>query len=242
MSLKKYFVPDATFFEILRRGEEFATPKGWLTSLFHNSPLHWWRLSRGTKSVLFGVHQFLWHPLTVGYAWRKLYGRWPSLYQWIAVFCHDIGYLGKEAMDSPDGQTHPEFGAKVAQRLAYLAARLRGNHPVKAVWIAANVHDLSLCHSTHYAQQKNRTVSQLYLPDKACVLTDPMWFYLLRAWLSGEIHEYVGRQNHDRWMRGESKFSNREWLRWYRSRIQQKVDAFNSCECDICTDEKVSKV
>lgn len=194
-------------------------------------------MKMGTKSVLFGVHQFLWHPLTVGYAWRKLYGRWPSFYQWIAVFCHDIGYLGKEAMDSADGQTHPEFGAKVAQRLAYLAARLRGNHPCKAQFIADAIHDLSLCHSTHYAQQKNRSVSILYLPDKACVLIDPVWFYLLRARLSGELHEYVSRQNHTRWIQGEAELTPREWLLWYRSRIQQKVDAFKNCECDICCEK-----
>lgn len=192
------------------------------------------KMTRGTKSVLFGVHQFLWHPLTVGFAWRKLYGCWPNFYQWIAVFCHDIGYLGKHAMDSPSGQTHPEFGAKVARRLAYLAARLRGIKKENAEAIADSVGQLSLFHSTHYAQQQGQPVSALYLPDKACVLIEPVWFYLLRAWLSGEIHEYVDRQNHDRWLRGETKLTSREWLLWYRSRIQQKVDVFENCECDIC--------
>lgn len=188
----------------------------------------------GTKSVLFGVHQFLWHPITVGYAWRKLYGRWPSFYEWIAVFCHDIGYLGKHAMDSPSGQTHPEFGAKVARRLAYLAARLRGEDHMDSWVIAERIGDLSLFHSTHYAQKQNASVSALYLPDKACVLIDPVWFYLLRARLSGELYEYVERQNRQQWMFGKDEFTPRQWLLWYRSRIQQKVDAFNNCECDIC--------
>lgn len=197
-------------------------------------------MSMGTQSVLFGVHQFLWHPLTVAYAWRCLYNRWPNFYQWIAVFCHDIGYLGKHAMDSPSGQTHPEFGAKVARRLAYLAARLRGHNQNFASALSEEVYDLALCHSTHYAQQKGRAVSMLYLPDKACVLYEPIWFYLLRARLSGELYEYVGRQNHIRWMQGESKLSPREWLLWYRQRINLKVLDFvkeAACKCDICNEK-----
>ena len=31
----------------------------------------------GTRSLLFGSHQFMLHPLFVAIAWRRLYGRWP---------------------------------------------------------------------------------------------------------------------------------------------------------------------
>lgn len=217
-------------------------------------------MKRGTKSVLFGVHQFIWHPLTVAYAWKKLYRRWPSIYQWIAIFCHDIGYWGKAAMDSADGQTHPERGAKVAWYLVYWAARLRGRPTGTALNIADAIHDLALCHSTHYAQKKGRTVSKLYLPDKACVLLEPIWFYLLRAWLSGELKEYVENDNHKRWLTGQSVQTSREWLVGYRLRIFQKVVDFRkdealrrhkeslellhralrlqACQCDICAEKK----
>src|SRR5262245_41708328 len=72
----------------------------------------------GTKSVLFGVHQFLWHPLTVGLAWRKLYGVWPRAEGWVAIFCHDLGYSVCTNIDGPEGRLHPERGAKLALKTA----------------------------------------------------------------------------------------------------------------------------
>jgi hypothetical protein len=65
----------------------------------------------GTKSVLFGAHQFAIHPWFVALAWWKLYGfPWdPRL--WVAFFVHDLGYIGKPNMDGPEGEAHPEFGA-----------------------------------------------------------------------------------------------------------------------------------
>src|SRR5882757_8921986 len=67
----------------------------------------------GTKSVLFGAHCFFLHPWFVAAGWCKLYGfPWdPRL--WVAFFVHDLGYLGKPNMDGPEGESHPEFGAKV---------------------------------------------------------------------------------------------------------------------------------
>jgi len=67
----------------------------------------------GTKSVLFGAHQFLIHPLFVALAWWQLYGfPWdPRL--WVAFFVHDLGYLGKPNMDGPEGESHPWLGARI---------------------------------------------------------------------------------------------------------------------------------
>lgn len=176
----------------------------------------------GTKSVLFGVHQFLWHPWTVARAWRWLYGRWPNVYEWCAVVCHDIGYVGKDAMDSPEGQTHPELGAKVAMYLAYGIARLRFRCKDSATIIGLRVYKLCLFHSTHYAQKQNAPVSALYLPDKACVLFDPPLFYLIRGELSGEVHEYVERENS---ALGTAMHPD-EWLERYRGLIRAKTDQF----------------
>ena len=67
----------------------------------------------GTRSVLFGAHQFLLHPLFVAVAWWRLYGfPWdPRL--WVAFFVHDLGYLGKPNMDGPEGEEHPRLGAVI---------------------------------------------------------------------------------------------------------------------------------
>ena len=70
----------------------------------------------GTKSLLFGVHQFLWHPVTVILAWRKLYG-WPSARETVCILVHDGGYWKAADMDGEWGMNHPELGAKIAGSL-----------------------------------------------------------------------------------------------------------------------------
>ena len=39
----------------------------------------------GTKSLLFGVHQLLWHPLTVWLGWIKLYKKPPSFKEAVCI-------------------------------------------------------------------------------------------------------------------------------------------------------------
>lgn len=222
MNIKKYFIPDNFFWRLLA-GKE-GTRRFW--SLVHNSPLHWWISllvpNRGTRSILFGVHQFLWHPWTVARAWRSLYGKWPTFNESVAIFCHDLGYWGKPNMDGPQGQTHPEGGAELASKIVYRTMRLRGYGPAYSLYAANHIFELSLFHSTHYSQRRSMPTSALYLPDKACVLFDPPWFYLLRARLSGELKEYV---NNERIKTGHH-FTEKEWLIQYRWRIQHKVSMF----------------
>src|SRR5579863_3099451 len=95
----------------------------------------------GTKSVLFGAHCFFLHPWFVAAAWWKLYGfPWdPRL--WVAFFVHDIGYLGKPNMDGPEGESHPEVGARIMQRLFDRNLFGQGD-AVRHRW-----HDLCLYHS-----------------------------------------------------------------------------------------------
>ena len=70
----------------------------------------------GTKSLLFGVHQFIWHPVTVLIAWVSLYGR-PTWRELICIIVHDWGYWGAPNMDGEEGERHPEVGAEIALRL-----------------------------------------------------------------------------------------------------------------------------
>lgn len=66
----------------------------------------------GTKSILFGVHQFAIHPVILALAWTKLFGMPTDPRLWLAFGLHDIGYIGKPNMDGKEGETHPELGAK----------------------------------------------------------------------------------------------------------------------------------
>lgn len=201
-------------------------------------------MKTGTKSILWGVHQCIWHPLTVAYAWRRLYGKWPTWTEWVAIFCHDLGYWGKPDMDGAQGKTHPVAGANLACNIVYYLGRIIYRKKDDAILMSESTRELSLWHSTHYAQQEGGIVSELYLPDKACVLYEPTWFYLLRAGLSGELKEYVDNDNHKRWLTGQPEQTPREWLEGYRQRIRLKVADYNTlrfserqCECEICAEK-----
>ena len=128
----------------------------------------------GTKSVLFGVHQFAIHPWIVAAAWWLLYGfPWdPRL--WCAFFLHDLGYWGKPNMDGPEGETHPEW-----------AARIMG-----AVF-GQRWGDFTLLHSRFYAKRLAKPFSRLCVADKLAIALTPAWLYLRQASVTRELQEYM---------------------------------------------------
>ena len=68
----------------------------------------------GSRSLLFGVHQFIWHPITVAVAWRKIYGKWPTFLESLCILVHDWGYWGCPDMDGAQGKMHPVLGSRLA--------------------------------------------------------------------------------------------------------------------------------
>lgn len=166
----------------------------------------------GTRSLLFGVHQVVWHPFTVLIAWWKLYGR-PSWKEVVCIAIHDWGYWGKPNMDGAEGEKHPVLGATIALRLF-------GNGSGYAKMV--------LCHSRHLARQLGLEPSKLCWADKYSHCFDPWWFYIPRAWLSGELREY-------RQLTAKAGFiplsaSHRTWYRWiqdrfYRLAMERRGDA-----------------
>ena len=151
----------------------------------------------GRKSLLYGVHQFAWHPITVWLAWRNLYG-YPSWRECICIIIHDWGYWFTPNMDGEEGRKHPEVGAWIAGRL-----------------FGKEYYDLVLLHSRHYARLVGKEPSELCWADKLSILYDPKYFYLLRAIASGEIHEY--RRNAIRQIPLHVKHSI--WFDWIRGKF-----------------------
>lgn len=131
-------------------------------------------MSVGTKSILFGAHQFVIHPIFVAVAWWKLYGFPYNPRLWLAFFLHDLGYVGLPNMDGAEGEAHPEFAAKIM-----------GN------WFGPEWHNFCLYHSRYYAKRDNKQFSRLCVADKLSVCLEPWWLYLPRVWLSGELWEYM---------------------------------------------------
>ena len=154
-------------------------------------------MTTGTKSLLFGVHQFIWHPITVFLAWKKLYG-WPDWKTMICIIIHDWGYWGSPNMDGPEGERHPVRAANIASNLLDTRYGL-----------------LCLYHSRHYAKANNHEPSQLCWADKLSIMYEPWWLYLPRAYLSGELFEY---------RRVAAEYlpitkTHREWFAWVKDRL-----------------------
>ncbi len=151
----------------------------------------------GKKSLLFGVHQFIWHPITVLLAWRRLYGK-PSWKELVCIIIHDWGYWFSPNMDGPEGERHPEFAAELARK-----------------WLGKEHFYLCLLHSRHYARSAGVQPSRLCWADKLSIKYEPWWFYLPRAWLSGELAEYrqVARNYFPTFL------PHREWFDWVKSRL-----------------------
>lgn len=133
----------------------------------------------GTRSVLFGAHQFLIHPVFVAIAWTRLYGFPWKIQLWAAFFCHDFGYLGKPNMDGPEGETHPILGARIM-------ARLFGD-----TW-----GEFTVLHSRYFARRLHKRYSQLCVADKYAIVCTPWFIYLPMVWASGELAEYMGGEKY----------------------------------------------
>lgn len=160
----------------------------------------------GTKSILFGVHQFAIHPWFVAMAWWKLHGfPWdPRL--WVAFFVHDLGYIGKPNMDGPEGELHPLLGARIMHAL------FDGSGARDHRWEC-----FTLFHSRFLAKKYGVPYSPLCTADKLATALMPAWLYLLLARLTGELHEYMDSE-HARNPAGK------------RSPVQWLSDMQNYCE------------
>ncbi len=156
-------------------------------------------MSIGTRSILFGTHQFAIHPWFVAWAWWRLHGfPWdPRL--WVAFFVHDLGYWGKPNMEGLEGERHPEFGARLMSRLF---DSKRGVKP----WVNINRGagravligpwgQFSMYHSRYLAKRDDRLFSRLCVADKLAIALTPPWLYLSMARATGELEEYMAGQN-----------------------------------------------
>lgn len=141
----------------------------------------------GTRSLLWGAHQVLLHPLFVALAWRRLYGSWPRrLPIWVAFVIHDWGYFGLPNLDGREGSAHPLRGANLLGRLF--------DRRVHVVW-AGEWWRFAAGHSRTCAAKLGIPTSELMAADKLATVLMPLPLYAGLCWLSGEWQEY-----HWRWM------------------------------------------
>lgn len=173
-------------------------------------------MKTGTKSLLFGVHQFIWHPITVWLAWTWLYRKLPNWKECICIIIHDWGYWGKEKMDDKIGETHPEWAANFALR--NLDSKIKtGVFYCHLPDEIARYSNLCLYHSRHYSKRSGVKPSKLCWADKLSMKFDPWWLYLPRAWASGELFEYraIGANSGSL----PASKTHREWFAWISKRL-----------------------
>ena len=173
-------------------------------------------MKTGTKSLLFGVHQFIWHPITVYIAWIWLYRKLPTFKETICIIIHDWGYWGKANMDDEEGERHPEIGAKIAHTLLDRLVYAPKGYDLKPIRTTV-YRDLCLYHSRHYARNAGKDPSLLCWADKTSILFDPWWLYLPRAWASRELFEYRNIASGTGFI--SLTATHREWHTWIRERL-----------------------
>lgn len=158
----------------------------------------------GRKSLLFGVHNIIWHPITVYVAWVKLYKEYPTWREAFCILIHDWGYWKCNDMDGKDGQEHPYAAACILRRLGWEDKYIK----------------LCMFHSRTFANNHMAKPSKLCWADKLSMCYDPVGFYLFRARLSGELKEY-------RSMSAASGLcsiqqSDKEWFRCIRDFLSEQ--------------------
>lgn len=175
----------------------------------------------GTKSLLFGVHQVFIHPIFVAIAWWKLYGfPWdPRL--WVAFVVHDWGYFGLPEMDGEIGDAHPYLGAELMQKWFDgwdVGSVGTPDSPCYSHWRLQNHYwyDFCLYHSRFLAKQNGKQPSRLCMADKLSLGIEPWWSYIPRAWLSGELKEYM-KSAQTGGKHGHMKCDNVSPITWYKN-------------------------
>lgn len=166
-------------------------------------------MTRGTKSLLFGAHQFLIHPIMVTISWWVLFGRLPTWREAICIVIHDVGYLGCQTMDGEDGTEHPRRGAELAGR-----------------WFGAEFEALVAGHSRHFAKVHGYdSLSPLFAADKLAVGLTPALLYLPGAILSGEVAEYIPghKESRGRFGAGRTLRDKIAWFRWVRGVMRRQA-------------------
>ncbi len=166
-------------------------------------------MRKGTRSLLFGDHHFLLHPLFLARAWWKLFGFPKSFKLWVCFFIHDLGYWGKPNMDGEEGRTHPELGANIAHWLFDKQGDVTYWSIYPPIW-----YEFCLFHSRYYAKKAEHPVSALALADKMAIVITPWWIFLPLAWLCGTLPEY--RYNAE--SGGESTVNVRTWHKSFQDK------------------------
>ena len=122
-------------------------------------------MTEGTKSYLFGCHQFFMHPIIVTVAWIRLYKRPPRLWELVCIFLHDIGHIGKDYLSNyEEKKNHWWLGSAIAFKLF----GWKGDNLVAG-----------------HTSQSSYPRSKLFYADKYSRIISPIWWLRLSDKVEG---------------------------------------------------------
>jgi hypothetical protein len=146
----------------------------------------------GTKTLLFGDHQFILHPYYAYKAWKKLYGKRPNWKELICIIIHDWGYWGLDEIDGLNGgDDHPYWASTWANN--HLEDTHESTDPRFMYYIK-----LCLYHSEALATRNGEHVSKLYWADKLGTASMPPWLWVGLGKLTGEMENYCSNPKYHR--------------------------------------------
>lgn len=157
----------------------------------------------GTKSLLFGLHQFFTHPTFVLAGWIKLYGFNSLVYEWwkllICILIHDWGYWGSPNIDGEEGEKHTEWAATKVEKWDKLDY-------INNIYVPFHHSYYYLCryHSRFLAKKFGNKPSALCWADKLGTTMMPAWLWVNLGRLSGELPEIMNVPKHREALGNES--------------------------------------
>ena len=166
----------------------------------------------GTKTLLFGCHQFVLHPIYTYVAWRKLYGNFPSLGETVAIVIHDWGYFGKLNLDGKEGERHPEWANNIFERLGHF---VRDNINFDFGVYFYELGNLCLYHSRFYAKKFEQEPSKLCWADKYGTILYSKYLWSFLATISGELKEYMTNDKYEIYYKGAENDGTFLWFTEY---------------------------
>ena len=187
----------------------------------------------GTKSLLFGCHQFVLHPVYTYVAWRKLYNEFPSLGETVAIIIHDWGYWGKSNLDGEEGERHPEWAHNFFHKISSIYTKIPTKYYSNdRFWYFERLANLCLYHSRFYAKKFEQEPSKLCWADKygTTLYGKHLWSFL--ATISGELKEYMTNDKYEIYYKGAENDGKFKWFTEYvkfiMPIIQENAEKFNN--------------
>lgn len=172
----------------------------------------------GTKSLLFGAHQIVLHPIILAISWCKLYGFPFDPRLWLCFLVHDWGYWGKPNMDGPEGEEHPVFGSDIVRKIC-----------------GQKWGDFCLYHSRWYSSKHGKQFSKLCVADKYAIVITPSWLYLPMVKATGELREYMGLDRENKYK--EMGFDESTPYKWHQS-VKKYIKEWVELHKDANTSDK----